>query len=190
MSKVTHSTDEGMAEVDRQAAERVGEKPNCAANGHVFGSRNVCMFCGAQRPMTAPKPDYRGNPPTWPVGTNLFSYTEAKAMVEHMLTASPQPPVSGGWRDMQTVPLVDDAPILLLTSYNGVTEARYSPGYWTDHHEGREYSGPVWVCGDDEWQIEIEEISKDPSEWRHGSALGWLPRSALPAPPAAPEAGR
>lgn len=34
-----------------------------------------------------PTPDYRGNPPTWPVGTNLFSYTEAKAMVEHMLAA-------------------------------------------------------------------------------------------------------
>lgn len=41
----------------------------------------------------APKSDFRGNPPTWPVGTNLFSYTEAKAMVEHMVAAlTPQPP--------------------------------------------------------------------------------------------------
>lgn len=38
-----------------------------------------------------PKPDYRGNPPTWPVGTNLFSYTEAKAMVEHMVAALTPP---------------------------------------------------------------------------------------------------
>ncbi len=40
----------------------------------------------------APKPDYHGNPPTWPVGTNLFSYTEAKAMVEHMVAALTPPP--------------------------------------------------------------------------------------------------
>lgn len=30
-------------------------------------------------------PDARGNPITWPVGTNLFCADEAKAMVEHML---------------------------------------------------------------------------------------------------------
>ena len=56
----------------------------------------------------APKPDYRGNPPTWPVGTNLFSYTEAKAMVEHMLAAlSPAPTVPEGWRLVPKVPTWD-----------------------------------------------------------------------------------
>lgn len=91
-----------------------------------------------------------------------------------------------GWNPMSIVPLVEDEQILLVTSYNGVTEARFSPGYWTDHYEGREYNGPVWVCGDDEWQIEIEETSEDTAEWRHGSAIGWLPRTALPAAPEAP----
>lgn len=31
------------------------------------------------------KPDARGYPAAWPVGTNLFTYTQAKAMVGHML---------------------------------------------------------------------------------------------------------
>lgn len=54
MSKLTHSTDDGIAEVDRQAAERAGEKPNCETNGHIFGSRGVCVFCSTPKPMTPP----------------------------------------------------------------------------------------------------------------------------------------
>lgn len=97
------------------------------------------------------------------------------------------------WRTINTVPLVPDEPLLLLSRIHGVVEAWYSPGYWSEEtpDHPREYSGPAWVCGDDAFQIEIEEIGRDPANWHHGEAIGWLPRSVLPAPPAdAPQCNR
>jgi hypothetical protein len=79
---------------------------------------------------------------------------------------------------MTTVP-TDGSNILLLTRTHGVTEAHFVPGGWHDYLEGREYDGAVWVCGDDAWQIEIEET---PEGMCHGEAIGWLPRDALPEP--------
>lgn len=86
------------------------------------------------------------------------------------------------WQPMSAVPLIEDQSVLLLTN-TGVVEARYSPGQWSEDREGASYDGPVWVCCDDTFQIEIEEIGEDPIEWHHGSAVGWLPRSVLPIAP-------
>jgi hypothetical protein len=72
---------------------------------------------------------------------------------------------------MATVPR--DRPVLLLTK-TGIVSAWFAPGEWTEHYEyGREYNGPVWVCNDDQFQIEVEEISQDPADDDHNGCLGW-----------------
>lgn len=40
-------------------------------------------------------PDARGYPTGWPIGTNLFTADEARAMLEHVLVAAP--PVQPQW---------------------------------------------------------------------------------------------
>jgi hypothetical protein len=88
------------------------------------------------------------------------------------------------WNSMDCAPREEGKPILLLSRIHGVIEARWAPGEWSSEIPGicgREYSGPVWVCGDDQWQIEVEE---GPDNYFHdGEAIGWLPRSALPEQP-------
>lgn len=74
------------------------------------------------------------------------------------------------WQPMETA-LRDGTEILLLTTL-GITQARFHPGEWHDYHEGREYDGPVWVCCDDQWQIEIEET---PDGYYDGMATHWQP---------------
>ena len=82
-------------------------------------------------------------------------------------------------RDMKDAPR-DGTHIILSTRY-GRVEAWFSPGYWTEEtpSNAREYNGPVWVCADDKFQIEIEE-GPSPDDDNHGEALGWMP---LPGPP-------
>jgi len=83
----------------------------------------------------------------------------------------------------------DGTPVLLLTEDHGVVEARFSPGEWTDETplSPREYSGAVWVCGDDAYQISVEEL---PGGHHDHPAIGWWPRAALaPAPSDAAGAG-
>lgn len=81
------------------------------------------------------------------------------------------------WRPIRTAPK-DGRPVLLLTKSYGVVEAWFSQGEWEDHHEyGRLYSGPMWVCADDQFQIEVEET---PDGHLHGGATHWMP---LPPPP-------
>lgn len=81
------------------------------------------------------------------------------------------------WQPIETVPMKEDVGLLLLTSV-GVTEARYSSGYWSRSIDGDEWNGPVWVCCDDTWQIEIEQIGEN--DFHHGQATHWMP---LPEPP-------
>lgn len=84
------------------------------------------------------------------------------------------------WRKIETAPK-DGTSILLFTTCHGMVEAWFAPGEWTEHHEhGREYSGPVWVCADDAFQIEVEEMGPSPSDLHHGTATHWMP---LPEPP-------
>lgn len=85
------------------------------------------------------------------------------------------------WLRMDKAPR-DGSQVLLLSKMHGVVEARFSPGEWSeatpDHP--REYSGAVWVCGDDVFQIEVEET---PEGYDDGEAIGWLPRAVLPEGP-------
>lgn len=81
------------------------------------------------------------------------------------------------WQPIETAPR-DGSHILIHTRNHGAVEAWFSPGEWSDNYEcGREYNGPVWVCGDDAWQVEIEEV---PEGFHDSEATHWRP---LPAPP-------
>jgi hypothetical protein len=83
------------------------------------------------------------------------------------------------WQPIETVPR-DGSQVLLFTKTHGVTEARFAAGEWHEHHEyGRQYDGPVWVCGDDAWQIEVEEYG---DTFHDGEATHWMP--VMPAPTA------
>jgi hypothetical protein len=75
------------------------------------------------------------------------------------------------WQPIDTAPK-DGSEILILTTV-GATQARFAPGEWHDYPEGREYSGPAWVCCDDQWNIEIEDCGKD--GMHHGMATHWMP---------------
>lgn len=90
--------------------------------------------------------------------------------------SSPKASIPIAWLPMGTAPRRNEEHILLLTSIHGVVEAWFSPGYWSENQEGREYTGSVWVCGDDVFQIEVEE---EPEGYHDGEAIGWLPRSVL-----------
>jgi hypothetical protein len=92
---------------------------------------------------------------------------------------------AGQWRQMATAPR-DTTPVLLLTKNYGVTEAWFSPGSWSEDTpvSPREYSGDVWVCADDEFQIEAEATGNPEDPWHDEGVLGWLPRSVLPTAPA------
>lgn len=81
------------------------------------------------------------------------------------------------WRPIDTARL-DGSDVLIYSTAHGVVQAHFDKGGWHDTMEGREYDGPVWVCGDDAWQIEVE-WSED-GYW-HAEAIAWQP---LPAPPA------
>lgn len=81
------------------------------------------------------------------------------------------------WQPIATAPR-DETHILLFTTVHGQVEAWFSAGGWSETIDGREYDGPVWVCGDDAFQIEIEEI---PDGYHDGAATHWMP---LPEPPA------
>lgn len=76
------------------------------------------------------------------------------------------------WLDMKCAPR-DGSNILLLTN-TGVVSAWYKPGSWSDDTpiSPREYDGPVWICYDDAFQIEIEELP----DGEHAPEIkGWLP---------------
>jgi hypothetical protein len=81
------------------------------------------------------------------------------------------------WQDISTAPR-DGTEILLFTSCHGVCQAGFQQGVWEDHWEfGPEYTGSVWVCCDDIFQIEVDEA---PEGYLDGIATHWQP---LPAPP-------
>lgn len=90
------------------------------------------------------------------------------------------------WQPIETAlyqkDVYDGAEILLLTTI-GITQARFDAGGWTENQEGREYDGAVWVCCDDQWQIEIEDAGPEFADWYYGMATHW---SRLPPPPVTP----
>jgi hypothetical protein len=83
-----------------------------------------------------------------------------------------------GWQAIATAPR-DETHILLFSTLHGQIEAWFSPGSWHETVESREYDGPVWVFGDDAFQIEIEET---PDGYCDGSATHWRPLHEPPEP--------
>lgn len=86
------------------------------------------------------------------------------------------------WRPISEAPR-DGTHVLLFTTCHGVVEAWFAPGEWSDNMpEGpREYSGSVWVCADDAFQIEVEELPIEQGGFHHGTATHWQPLAAPPA---------
>lgn len=79
---------------------------------------------------------------------------------------------------------LDGRDIVLL--YHGMeVQARYCEGQWTPQSPiadaDAEYDGAVWSCVDDEFQIEIEEVSPFAYEWSHNGVTHW--RELTPRPP-------
>lgn len=73
-----------------------------------------------------------------------------------------------------------------LCAHGMIVQARYCPGEWAFSLEtisGREYDGAVWSCFDDEFQIEIEEISRNPKNWGHHPATHWRNLTERPSEP-------
>jgi hypothetical protein len=82
------------------------------------------------------------------------------------------------WQPIETAPRDGETNIELFTTSHGIVQAWYSPGRWFDFYEGREYDGAVWVCADDAFQIEVEELPNN--KFHDGAATHWRP---LPPPP-------
>lgn len=81
----------------------------------------------------------------------------------------------GTWKTFaEDTSWLDGRDIVLLARDMEV-QARYCPGEWSDDTpiSPAEYSGAVWSCFDDEFQIEIEECSDDPAKWEHHPATHW-----------------
>lgn len=85
------------------------------------------------------------------------------------------------WLPIATAPM-DGTHILILTNDYGAVEAWFAEGEWSSGtpESPREYSGPVWVCADDKFQCEIEEIPPEHGGLHHGTVTHWMP---LPEPP-------
>ena len=91
--------------------------------------------------------------------------------------------MTDGWQPIETAPR-DGTSVLLFTACHGITQAWFSAGEWEEHYEyGPQYNGPVWVCADDAFQIEVEEMGPDVDDMHHGTATHWQP---LPPPPETP----
>ena len=78
------------------------------------------------------------------------------------------------WKSMNTVPMDGETVELFTTSYS-LCEAWFCKGEWSDDTPNgpAEYSGDVWVCCDDAFQIEVEINGLGDGIHCHGSATHW-----------------
>jgi len=88
------------------------------------------------------------------------------------------------WRPISEAPR-DGTSILLFTKCHGAVEGWFSPGEWSEDTpiSPADYSGAVWVCADDAFQIEVEETEP----MHHGTATHWMPLPPAPRSTAATE---
>ena len=91
------------------------------------------------------------------------------------------------WLDVRDAPQ-DGTPILLNHRTHGIIQGRFSKGEWSDDTpiSPREYSGDMWILGDDLYQDDVE--FGEGGVILPSGVLGWLPLSALRARSSAPEA--
>lgn len=85
------------------------------------------------------------------------------------------------WKPLTDTSWLDGRDVILL-AHDMEVQARYSPGEWSMDTpvSPSEYSGAAWVCFDDEFQFEIEEISHDPGTWHHWPVTHWRELSLRP----------
>lgn len=81
----------------------------------------------------------------------------------------------GSWKTFAEDTSWLDGRDIVLLAHDMEVQARYSPGEWSDDTpiSPAEYSGAVWSCFDDKFQLEIEECSAAPAEWWHHPATHW-----------------
>ena len=88
-----------------------------------------------------------------------------------------------GWLDVKDAPQ-DGSEILLNHRTHGIIQGWFSKGEWSDDTPigPREYSGDMWILGDDLFQDEVEYGENQ--EVIPSGVTGWLPLDALirPAP--------
>jgi hypothetical protein len=91
-------------------------------------------------------------------------------------------PDANGWYTMESAPRSESPHVLLYTTDHGQIEAWFAKGEWVGYPEGREYNGPSWVCGDDMFQIEVEELPVEemPGGYHDGTAVAWRPLHPKP----------
>lgn len=77
------------------------------------------------------------------------------------------------WRHMSEAPRTGEH-ILIMTRTHGIMECWFAPGEWSEEtpEHPPEYSGPVWVLGDDLTQLEVEE---NPQGYYDNGCLCWMP---------------
>lgn len=100
------------------------------------------------------------------MGKNFADTPQACRVAAHQLT----------WKKLSEDTSWIDGRDIILLAHGMEVQARYCKGEWSFSLEtisGEEYDGAVWSCFDDEFQIEIEEIGYDPSNWCHGQATHW-----------------
>ncbi|GEM_PF-2957667 len=88
------------------------------------------------------------------------------------------------WLDVRDVPQ-DGTPILLNHRTHGIIQGWFSKGEWSGDTpiSPREYSGDMWILGDDLYQDDVE--FGEGGVVLPSGVLGWLPLSALRAQPQA-----
>ena len=84
------------------------------------------------------------------------------------------------WLPIETAPR--DGTAILIYVHGIVTEAWYDPLKVSSDHEGSDTSsGGVWVCADDQWQVEVVEMKGEHGvEYDDGPATHWQPRMSDP----------
>jgi hypothetical protein len=113
-----------------------------------------------------------------PAGDRIAAWSSAVNYARAAIPALEAAIRDAGWRDMTDTTWLDGKDVVLF-AHEMEIHARYCPGEWTDHHEGREYNGSVWSAFDDALQFEIEETSPNPEQWHHGRVTRWR----IPTPP-------
>lgn len=87
------------------------------------------------------------------------------------------------WQPMDTAPR-DGTEVLLYDSINGCLQGWFAQGEWSDDTpvSPREYSGAVWVIGDDLFQFEVEEFPHEApcGPYGDGTLTHWRPLPPKP----------
>lgn len=80
------------------------------------------------------------------------------------------------WQPIHTAPR-DGTDVLLFDPNLGIFEARYCPCEVVDTIHGMEAEGGIWVCIDDIFQLEVEELPN--TKYLDGTVTHWAPLDGL-----------